>query len=243
DPNTAGTGADVQAQTRLALAIRAEQDSVARMINRLEWVRKQLLDLAGQLRTDSATASAAGAKRLATLADCLEHRAAHLDGAPCRRARGRERRGANRGSLGHWSRRRRRRARPARLPVEPNRPRAGPRATGRWQHLDQARRRPAGEGQRDRPAHHRARRIRSAVAPRTGGARECRSDERRRHDAPHDALYGAGRRTWTRTQRRDTAALAPPAPRHRTHSSGGVAASAEPGRRDGPAAGPRAVCG
>ncbi|HKW41056.1 MAG TPA: hypothetical protein VJN39_07400, partial [Gemmatimonadales bacterium] len=43
DPNTVGTDSEVQAQTRLALAIRAEQDSVARMINRLEWVRKQLL--------------------------------------------------------------------------------------------------------------------------------------------------------------------------------------------------------
>ncbi|OLE73624.1 MAG: glycosyl hydrolase, partial [Bacteroidetes bacterium 13_1_20CM_4_60_6] len=80
DPNTAGTDADVQAQTRLALAIRAEQDSVARMINRLEWVRKQLLELAGQLRTDSATASDAGAKRLATLADSLERRVADVEG-------------------------------------------------------------------------------------------------------------------------------------------------------------------
>ena len=80
DPNTAGTDADVQAQTRLALAIRAEQDSLARMINRLEWVRKQLLDLAGQLRTDSATAGDAGAKRLATLADSLERRVADVEG-------------------------------------------------------------------------------------------------------------------------------------------------------------------
>src|SRR6266487_2766986 len=41
DPNTAGTDADVQAQGKLARTIRAEQDSIARMINRLEWVRKQ----------------------------------------------------------------------------------------------------------------------------------------------------------------------------------------------------------
>src|SRR5439155_1353040 len=80
DPNTAGTDADVQAQTLLALAIRAEQDSVARMINRLEWVRKQLLDRAGQLRTDSATASDARAKRLATQADSLERRVADVEG-------------------------------------------------------------------------------------------------------------------------------------------------------------------
>jgi len=80
DPNTAGTDADVQAQTRLALAIRAQQDSVARMINRLEWMRKQLQDLAGQLRTDSAMAGDASAKRLAVLADSLEHRVVGVEG-------------------------------------------------------------------------------------------------------------------------------------------------------------------
>jgi photosystem II stability/assembly factor-like uncharacterized protein len=80
DPNTAGTDADVQAQTRLALAIRAEQDSVARMINRLEWVRKQLQDLAFQLRGDSAVAGDAGAKRLATLADSLDTQALAVEG-------------------------------------------------------------------------------------------------------------------------------------------------------------------
>src|SRR3989449_973382 len=80
DPNTAGTDADVQAQTRLALAIRAEQDSVARMINRLEWMRKQLQDLAGQLRSDSALAGDASAKRLAGLADSLEHRVVGVEG-------------------------------------------------------------------------------------------------------------------------------------------------------------------
>ncbi|PYO39731.1 MAG: glycosyl hydrolase, partial [Gemmatimonadetes bacterium] len=81
DPNTAGTDADVQAQTRLALAIRGEQDSVARMINRLEWVRKQLQDLAGQLRGDSALAGDSGAKRLAVLADSLDRRAVSVEGA------------------------------------------------------------------------------------------------------------------------------------------------------------------
>src|SRR5437773_1778144 len=63
DPNTAGSDADVQAQTRLARAIRAEQDSVARMVNRLEWVRKQLQDLAGQLRGDSGIALDSSAQR------------------------------------------------------------------------------------------------------------------------------------------------------------------------------------
>src|SRR5207237_9160579 len=49
DPNTAGSDADVAAQTRLALAIRAAQDSVARLLNRPEWVRKPLADWSGQL--------------------------------------------------------------------------------------------------------------------------------------------------------------------------------------------------
>ena len=65
----------MQAQTRLARAIRAEQDSVARMVNRLEWVRKQLQDLAGQLRGDSGVALDSSAQRLAVLADSLDRRA------------------------------------------------------------------------------------------------------------------------------------------------------------------------
>src|SRR5438034_6354135 len=64
----------------LPISIRAQQDSVARMINRLEWMRKQLQDLAGQLRTDSAMAGDASAKRLAVLADSLEHRVAGVEG-------------------------------------------------------------------------------------------------------------------------------------------------------------------
>jgi len=79
DPNTAGSDADVQAQTRLARAIRAEQDSVARMINRLEWVRRQLQDLAGQLRGDSGVALDSSAQRLAVLADSLDRRAVQVE--------------------------------------------------------------------------------------------------------------------------------------------------------------------
>src|SRR5205823_8883755 len=80
DPNTAGSDADVAAQTRLALAIRAAQDSVARMINRLEWVRKQLADLGGQLRGDTALAGDSSAKRLAGLADSLDRHAIAVEG-------------------------------------------------------------------------------------------------------------------------------------------------------------------
>src|SRR5438445_8820405 len=80
DPNTAASDADVLAQTRLALAIRASQDSVARMINRLEWVRKQLADLSGQLRSDTALTGDSSAKRIANLADSLDRHASTLEG-------------------------------------------------------------------------------------------------------------------------------------------------------------------
>jgi hypothetical protein len=80
DPNTAGTDADVQAQGKLARTIRAEQDSVARMINRLEWVRKQVRDLAGQLR-DSSLVTDSAAKRMAGLADSLDRRVVQVEGA------------------------------------------------------------------------------------------------------------------------------------------------------------------
>jgi hypothetical protein len=73
DPSTAGTDADVQAQGKLARTIRSEQDSIARMINRLEWVRKQVRDLTAQLR-DSALVTDSAAKRVAALADSLDRR-------------------------------------------------------------------------------------------------------------------------------------------------------------------------
>jgi photosystem II stability/assembly factor-like uncharacterized protein len=80
DPNTVAADSDVQAQTRLGLAIRAEQDSVARMINRLEWVRKQLAELSGQLRGDTALARDSSARRLAALADSLDKRSVAVEG-------------------------------------------------------------------------------------------------------------------------------------------------------------------
>ncbi|HYX82692.1 MAG TPA: hypothetical protein VE714_09895 [Gemmatimonadales bacterium] len=79
DPNTRGTDADVQAQAKLARTIRAEQDSVARLINRLEWVRKQVRDLATQLR-DSTLLADTGAKRLAALADSIDRRIIRVEG-------------------------------------------------------------------------------------------------------------------------------------------------------------------
>src|SRR5207247_8471828 len=78
--NTTGTDADVAAQGKLARTIRAEQDSVARMINRLEWVRKQVRDLTALLR-DSALVTDSGSKRIAALADSLERRIIQVEGA------------------------------------------------------------------------------------------------------------------------------------------------------------------
>jgi len=74
DPNTTATDADVAAQTQLTTAIRVEQDSVARMINRLEWVRRQLQDLAGQVRGDSTIAHDSAARRVGRLADSLDRK-------------------------------------------------------------------------------------------------------------------------------------------------------------------------
>jgi hypothetical protein len=60
--------------------IRDEQDSVARMINRLEWVRAQLGALSAQLRGDSALARDSVARRLAARADSLDRRAIAVEG-------------------------------------------------------------------------------------------------------------------------------------------------------------------
>ncbi|HLZ44898.1 MAG TPA: hypothetical protein VKQ05_04395 [Gemmatimonadales bacterium] len=79
DPNTAGTDADVQAQGKLARTIHTEQDSVARMINRIEWVRKQIRDLAAQLR-DSVFLGDSTARRVVRLADSLDRRAVRVEG-------------------------------------------------------------------------------------------------------------------------------------------------------------------
>jgi hypothetical protein len=79
DPNTSAGDADVQAQGKLARTIRAEQDSVARMINRIEWLRKQVRDLAAQLR-DSVFMGDSTARRVARLADSVDRRAVQVEG-------------------------------------------------------------------------------------------------------------------------------------------------------------------
>ncbi len=81
DPNTRATDVDVQAQAQLGLTIRGEQDSVTRMINRLEWVRAQLQNLSGQLRGDSALARDSSARHLASQADSLDRKGLAVEGA------------------------------------------------------------------------------------------------------------------------------------------------------------------
>src|SRR5881296_1281984 len=81
DPNTTASDADVTAQAQLTATIRSEQDSVARMINRLEWVRRQLQDLAGQVRGDSTIARDSAARRIGRLADSLDRKAQAIEGA------------------------------------------------------------------------------------------------------------------------------------------------------------------
>jgi hypothetical protein len=53
DPSTSGTAPDIRAQTELALSIRDDMDTTAVMIDRLEWLRKQLEDLSDLLASQA----------------------------------------------------------------------------------------------------------------------------------------------------------------------------------------------
>jgi photosystem II stability/assembly factor-like uncharacterized protein len=57
DPNSAGSEADVQAATKLSLAIYRDTNTAAMMINRLEWTRKQMEELRKMLRAEKAAAA------------------------------------------------------------------------------------------------------------------------------------------------------------------------------------------
>ena len=61
DPNSAGSEADVQAATKLSLAIYRDTNAVARMINQLEWSRKQLEDFKKMLKAAKAPPADSGA--------------------------------------------------------------------------------------------------------------------------------------------------------------------------------------
>ena len=57
DPNSAGSEADIQAQVKMLLELRDNSNSVADMINQIEWIRKQIYDLCAILRYDKNVAS------------------------------------------------------------------------------------------------------------------------------------------------------------------------------------------
>lgn len=80
DPNTTGTAQDVQQQVELALAIRAEMDSVVGLINRIEWLRKQLEDLGTQLADSSTVKDDSVAKQLAKQGHDLEQKLIGVEG-------------------------------------------------------------------------------------------------------------------------------------------------------------------
>ncbi len=52
DPNSTGTVADIQAQTKMALELRDDLNAVVDMIDQIEWIRKQIYDLAAILEGD-----------------------------------------------------------------------------------------------------------------------------------------------------------------------------------------------
>jgi hypothetical protein len=56
DPNSAGTQADVEASTKLSIAIYRDTNAVARMINQIEWTRRQLEDFRKMLKARKADA-------------------------------------------------------------------------------------------------------------------------------------------------------------------------------------------
>jgi hypothetical protein len=67
DPNSAGTLADIRAQTALLEEMRGEHDRAAKAINQIEWVRRQLQDLKAVL------ADQGGAGDLIQAATALEN--------------------------------------------------------------------------------------------------------------------------------------------------------------------------
>ena len=80
DPNTTGTAQDIQQQVDLALAIRAEMDSVVGLINRIEWLRKQLEDLGAQLADSSTVKNDSVARTLAQAGRDLEEKLIGVEG-------------------------------------------------------------------------------------------------------------------------------------------------------------------
>jgi hypothetical protein len=57
DPNTSGSEADVEAATKLSVAIYNDANDSVRMINQLEWTRRQLEDMQKMLKASNADTS------------------------------------------------------------------------------------------------------------------------------------------------------------------------------------------
>jgi photosystem II stability/assembly factor-like uncharacterized protein len=72
DPHSAGTEQDTDAQLALALELRADLNRTVDMINRIEWVKKQLADVRGVLRDSSTVKDAGVAKGLLDAANAVE---------------------------------------------------------------------------------------------------------------------------------------------------------------------------
>nr|NIM52618.1 sialidase [Gemmatimonadales bacterium]NIN13286.1 sialidase [Gemmatimonadales bacterium]NIQ99747.1 sialidase [Gemmatimonadales bacterium]NIS64244.1 sialidase [Gemmatimonadales bacterium] len=66
DPNTEGTEEDIRAQTAMLRDIRGDMNAAADMINRIEWIRRQLYDLKAVLEDQG------GAEEIVTAARELD---------------------------------------------------------------------------------------------------------------------------------------------------------------------------
>jgi hypothetical protein len=54
DPRSAGTAGDIEASVKLQLRIQDDVDKVSDMVNRIEWMRKQMADVEAMLSSDDA---------------------------------------------------------------------------------------------------------------------------------------------------------------------------------------------
>ncbi len=80
DPHTAGTEQDVRQQVAFGLALRTELDSAVGLVNRIEWLRKQLTDLVTQLADSSTVRDDSAGKALAKGARDLEQKLIGVEG-------------------------------------------------------------------------------------------------------------------------------------------------------------------
>ncbi|MDH4043446.1 MAG: glycosyl hydrolase [Gemmatimonadota bacterium] len=81
DPYSTGTEADIRQQVELALELRADLDRTVDMINRIEWIKKQLADMRGILDDKSTVKDADVAAALRDSARAVEDRAIEVAGA------------------------------------------------------------------------------------------------------------------------------------------------------------------